>query len=550
MYVFSVEAQDGSHMNMIGARGDCQLAITRESEILCALASSKQVVGVWPFNCLRRYWCGDRVFGFEAGKRSPRGEGTFTFISTQDEDIYSTLKQYIDKAKQATLQGKRYEQAVKEVMDDVNVRPKFPLPQEASATEVAPVHTAPSSNKDDESQWYELIPVQEKEPVGQRPVSPFKRGGSLHHTEVSGPSPNYSLKRAQTSRPRRVQQWVDKTETSLQALEDHREVGTVDGDPLPTSLHSGRGSLVAAEEDTYSHTQHVMPAPFQRHATDHNIVEESTYHTLVHDKSATLKTKRESRGGHEGEEGGEGGEGTVYSIAYPPGVTMSKGRQVHVFSGPGEEYGTLNRNDIDSGAPLDRTLSSLPLAPAKTARKREKMEGGVRAPPRPPKNPNSVPSLTKNIQASSELEDSMMDNPLYDSKAGSRASSNRNGREGTASSKHSQPEGIPVPENQGVYFSSRTENEDTYNGGGEGGGRRGGGGGGGGGGEGGGEKGYSKVDKNKKQETAESEDGTGINRPDLGDPPPVPPRLYEVAENELGLKSHSEVPRVSPISDV
>ena len=542
MHVYTVEAQDGSHTNMIGARGNCQLAITCESEVLCALVPSKQVVGVWRFNCLRRYWCGDGVFGFEAGKRSPRGEGTFTFQTSQDEEIYTILKRYIEKAKQATLQGKRYEGEAKDVMMDVNDRPKFPLPREVSAAVEVPIRRSPGSDGGRPGKevevgplTYESIPVDKENLVGPpRSMSPYERRNSLHHTDISGPSPVYSLKRAQTTKPRRVQQWVETTEASL--LGGKSELGGTgvvsDNAPLRSPPPAERGTLTVAEEDMYSHTQHVMPAPFQRHATVHNVVEESTYHALVHGRSDTIKRKRESQS----EEGGAEGA-SIYSIAYPPNVAVSGARQVHVSAGPGDEYGTLDRNAADCGPPRGRTLSNLPLAPAKTADEREEIERAL---------PNCQPPPEHtNVRKKSDFEDSMTVNLLYDSQASvlGPLGSDPVGREGAGSvslqEELEKPESLRMGGASGamVNESSERSKEDTDNGGGgaeegRGGGEK----------EGGvierDAKGYSKVDKSKKQKHPE----------DLEDPPPIPPRLYDGAEDEVGLQSHGDPTRESPMS--
>ena len=550
-------------MNVIGARGDCEFSITTESEILCALLPSKKVVGVWPFNCLRRYWCGEGVFGFEAGKRSPRGEGTYTFVSMKDEEIYSTLKQFIERAKQATLQRTRNPPAVKEAASDVSTRPRFPLPRAASIPE-SPVKFASDSEEergdpdnDDESRRYDFIPVQQGELVGSQPTSPFKRGGSLHHTEVSDPSPVY-MKRAHTTRPRRVQQWLHTTEgvRDQEGRERREEDGAAgDANACPVSLHSASGSV---EDDMYSHTQHIMPAPFQRRATDHNIVEESTYHALVHEKSATIKGKRESQTG--GGEAGQGEEGNIYSIAYPPEKTVLKGRQV--VASAGEEYGTLDRSATETGPHRGRTLSNLPLAPAKTAGVREEMDGRgskphIKTPPlkRPPIASQSAVSPTASVPSPTPLEDSMMENPMYNSQADllletpalreslSREGTGRDEREGSrekASSNRGEESTVRLQHSvAGVDGSDGGSKQGVENG------------------EVGAEiqrdtKGYSKVDKSKKQKKLDGE-GSGEEGEDPGNPPPIPPRLYEGAEEESGPQGHSKAvgePPQSPISDV
>lgn len=517
IHTFSVEAQDGTHMNMIGARGDCKLAITGDSELLCALASTRQVVGVWPFNTLRRYWCGDGIFGFEAGKRSPRGEGIFTFISSQDEEIYSTMKRYIEKAKQTTLQRKRYEQGALERVSDVNMRPKLPLPRDVASPET-PVFSSGSDdemttkvNENEDLLQYESIPVQRDDLVGVSPPGyppPLRRGISLH-TDISGPSPAYMLKRSQTSKPRQVQQWVNNIEVAMQKLGEDQLMESGGDDPL------------VAQDDMYSHTQHIIPAPFHQHATDHNIIDESSYHTLVHNgKPAAMKGKR----GRGEDDGGD----NLYSLAYPPTDGATRGR---VLSG--NEYGTLET--IDGGSSRTRTLSNLPLAPAKTAGEREVMDEDWRSVPHYPlKYSASPPQVSTSV-----LEDSMTDNPMYNSQADMLEALANSRRE----SRTASPEQPGELEGEGRLDSELTEEERDRNipehreeGGEEG-----------------GEikrdsKGYTKVDKSKKKMVSEVD----MDMPDSeAPPPPLPPRLYEGAEDELGLQSHSDAMKepLSPLSE-
>ena len=518
------------------------------------------------------------MFGFEAGKKSPRGEGTYTFLSEQDEEIYTVLKRYIDKglATRTTLQWN---------VTGVDVRPKYPLPPET---------TPPPSDEEQLQEEpgelsYEQIPAQ-NDLVGLPPsVSPYqRRKSSLHmHTEVSGPSPVYMLKRTQTAKPRQIQQWVDTTEAAglsgVRGGGGAEGEGAVGGDaPPPVHPRLDRESLTLAEEDMYSHTQHVLPAPFQRRATDHNIVEESTYHTLVHDKCSTPKSKRESPpgNGRGGDREGEGEEASLYSIAYPPNVAMVEGRQVHVLAGSESEYGTLDRDAIQtvntSGPVRGRTLSNLPLAPAKTAVGRVETEPSVKTSAAESAAIANGPSTPDT--GGKDFEDSMTVNFLYDSHTNVVVATK--GCDGEREAGRA-----PLDAREGSGGGERASVEDTDGGQ----GTEGGGGeiegGGEGRGEGDGEKGEKEEgvrreeeggresggeDKNKegvereREETAKdvSEEGNEIQRDAKGytkinkkkkrnktdnvarldseepPPPPIPPRLYEGAENDVGLHGH------------
>ena len=557
--MFSVEAQDSAHMNTVGARGDLNLAITTDSEIVCALVPSNQVVGVWSFTCLRRYWCGDGVFGFEAGKRSPRGEGTYTFISAEAEDIYSTLKQFIEKAKQAAMEGKRAEEEVKKVTTDVNIRPKFPLPPIASRAD--PLLLAPGDpdivavgegrelELEDESKCYDVIPSQPAEAfIGGPPLSPFKRGAgntsSLHHTDISGPSPAY-MKRANTSKPRRMQQWLKKSSRPNKKKAEASAVGGARGE---NTSHTAAPSLEMRsrspdlEEDTYSHTQHVL----QRRVTECSVVDDSLYNALVHmsgrtssssltshERASTLKAKKKpaSQGKGEAEEEEEGG---IYSIAYPGQPVPEKGELVQ-----NSEYGTLGRSAADPMAARGRTISSLPLAPAKTSfTKAEETDAGI-SPPLVPSRPFVPPPPPESnpLSSPSDIEDGMVDNLVYDSTENllesilhipstpttaesERAMSNppsgtvgeRHGIEGRCHSSvgvedcHGNAKGEEKEarkEEEGRREKEEGKDEIQRD-----------------------AKGYSKVDKNKKQKKADR--GGGGKE----EAPPLPPRNYMEEEEE------------------
>ena len=557
---------------MIGARGDCLLAITTDSELLCSLETTRQVVGVWPFNCLRRYWCGEGVFGFEAGKRSPRGEGTFTFTSlAQDEEIYATLKKYIDRAKQVTLQrGNKYGSSGVKAVGGMQARPKFPLPDDEAMETLGDAARGGGAGVEELS--YAQVPSQDQLAGRPRSVSPYERRASLHHTDVSAPNPMYMLKRSQTAKPRMIQQWVEQTEAAAAARWSmpspvsegggEEEPRPLPHPPLPPLLPRmvERGSPTLAEEDMYSHTQHVMPAPFQHRASEHNIVEESTYHTLVHDKcSPSLRGRKEGGGG--GEEGEGEGEGAgIYSVAYPPDVAVVGGRRVHVAP---DEYGTLDLEAVDKGGGgTSRAVppSGLNLTPAPCERGGWGGGGGggggedkrIESKPGTVASKGSVP-LTPGSERG-DLEDSMTENLLYNTHADvlmatasvqtvlAREEGEGGSESGTATVAEER-EKVNETDNGGSGLSGGTKGS-----GGVGGGEEGGLGAGGGEGVEGGlqrdAKGYTKVDKSKKQQTT-------VERLDSeGPPPPIPPRLYEGAEDAVGLPPHSPLSPTPPTSDI
>ena len=101
MYIYNVQAQDSDSTNLLGVYGDCQLILTPSYEIICALPS-RQVVGVWPFDCLRNFSYGGGIFSFEAGRHAPRGPGEYSFLTRHDHLLHGRLVKLIEKAKRSS----------------------------------------------------------------------------------------------------------------------------------------------------------------------------------------------------------------------------------------------------------------------------------------------------------------------------------------------------------------------------------------------------------------------------------------------------------------
>ena len=47
---------------------------------------------VWPLNYVRRYGRDRKLFFFEAGRRCPRGEGNFAFLTNKAEEIFKLVE--------------------------------------------------------------------------------------------------------------------------------------------------------------------------------------------------------------------------------------------------------------------------------------------------------------------------------------------------------------------------------------------------------------------------------------------------------------------------
>ena len=85
--IFSVKAANTKQLQRIGAKDQrCLLHFTRWGLTL-ALQESRSVLALWPLDTIRNYECtGTGQFLFEAGRRSPMGEGKYAFFTFDGED--------------------------------------------------------------------------------------------------------------------------------------------------------------------------------------------------------------------------------------------------------------------------------------------------------------------------------------------------------------------------------------------------------------------------------------------------------------------------------
>lgn len=87
---FFVEPESNEQLTKVGASESCHLHIANnELRLLCA--KDGRLLVAWPLTCLRRYMSSRGKFVVEAGRRAPTGEGKFTFLSPQHDEIYKVL---------------------------------------------------------------------------------------------------------------------------------------------------------------------------------------------------------------------------------------------------------------------------------------------------------------------------------------------------------------------------------------------------------------------------------------------------------------------------
>ena len=94
---FRVKGGESKHLQRIGAKNlNCILHVS-EWGITLALERTHSVLSQWPLTTIRNYECSDdNEFVFEAGRKSPMGEGKYAFLTTNAEDnaIFDQLDRY------------------------------------------------------------------------------------------------------------------------------------------------------------------------------------------------------------------------------------------------------------------------------------------------------------------------------------------------------------------------------------------------------------------------------------------------------------------------
>lgn len=85
-----MEPEVTEQMAKLGATDTCHLHVAN-SEVRLLCAKDGRLLVAWPFTCLRRYMSTQGQFTVEAGRRAPTGEGKFTFLTPQHDEIYKLL---------------------------------------------------------------------------------------------------------------------------------------------------------------------------------------------------------------------------------------------------------------------------------------------------------------------------------------------------------------------------------------------------------------------------------------------------------------------------
>nr|1UEF_A Chain A, Docking protein 1 [Mus musculus]1UEF_B Chain B, Docking protein 1 [Mus musculus] len=103
---FWVTSQKTEASERCGLQGSYILRVEAEKLTLLTLGAQSQILEpllFWPYTLLRRYGRDKVMFSFEAGRRCPSGPGTFTFQTSQGNDIFQAVEAAIQQQK---AQGK------------------------------------------------------------------------------------------------------------------------------------------------------------------------------------------------------------------------------------------------------------------------------------------------------------------------------------------------------------------------------------------------------------------------------------------------------------
>ena len=420
---------------LIGATGNCLLALTPQKQVICALSSSRQIVGVWPYGSLRTYWGGKERFGFNAGRRSPRGEGEFVFTTNQGEEIYGLLERSI---KLVSLVSKSQ---VEESLPPDPTRSETPVPSSESDEEHPPsVAQQERSPPPVPSKPPELLkrismvggvtpplpqprqaPPPSQVPISSPiPMSANNMGGG--GTEVSDTSPVYDIKRGLKSASTRIsprQGGIKNSEPQVvRARSLHGQGNRDKPQPFPPGVQVGLPpglvlppGLPPGDDDTYSHTTQ-YPQNFPRKPSIKTIEGDTLYHGLMRTESTKSASKSGNRAQQPAATEGQSSD-LLYDLAYPPNSMQYK----TMPAVPGDEYGSMGDPEEQKRLLAEKRLiqnsgkmlSGDNLSFGAQLRKRtDTIDGG-----RGESGGEGVPYKLESI--SRQTSDQMTTNPLYGS---------------------------------------------------------------------------------------------------------------------------------------
>ena len=94
---YEVEAIQSECMNKLQAKGNLIIKLSLD-EIQLAQSGTFAMIAYWPLMSLRKYSSENGVFTIEMGRRSPRGQGTYSFKTIHDSELFYKVESLIKKA--------------------------------------------------------------------------------------------------------------------------------------------------------------------------------------------------------------------------------------------------------------------------------------------------------------------------------------------------------------------------------------------------------------------------------------------------------------------
>lgn len=363
-YEYTVVPKKSSSTDLIGATGECLLAFTPQKYLVCAHQNSKQVFGVWPYGCLRKYWGDKEGFGFICGRRAPRGEGEFRFQTVQGEDIFCVLERLIKVVSARPqevpvlssvppnisrgMSTHRNSLSDEKPATGVDSRPQQPLPphmytkQPELRKRLSLAEPLPPIPDQDQASKSNTLPS--RAPVVRNATSPSlqyqqqQEQVMASNTVFSDTSPAYFI--STTSKP-----------PQLHPKQSPPSQGTVPDIPperrAPYPLPSASPPVSPTwsnnqEEDTYSHTSHEVPIQFTTRNASFKMVRGSNiYHGLMRSDSLGSKTDRMRRQSNNSGSYDDNAM-AMYDLAYRPSIQNPR-ELVPVREGEYESIGDAAR---------------------------------------------------------------------------------------------------------------------------------------------------------------------------------------------------------------
>ena len=344
-----------------------------------------------------------------------------------DEDIYQMMENLIRREKRKPSVGSSGSAG------EIDNRPPAPLPADAHRSETPPVE---SSESDEEpSDWLSPFGGDSNDIIvdGARaydsivtpPLPP--KPSSLRHEANSSAT---KRKGKSTSSLRMAQEAPDVSRTSPSYLRRnrthtgsspkwlHESFKPQNGDrplsadlpgrdvlPPPVTLTGGNvHARDPLEEDTYSHTVHTFPAPFQRSS----VVGGSLYNALVHKHNPDVPRKERPQ---------SEADTTLYDVAFQP----SRAAKTATLPVRRSDYGTINVEESKDGSNIPRTktpLAKMPLSKSKglvSPKPLEVVKDEAESPAKAP--PQTTPQSTRDLHAlqRTQSDEGLTVNPLYGS---------------------------------------------------------------------------------------------------------------------------------------